>query len=215
MSDITQLQATVGAANAASVTSGSSLAVRATRDGSLMSAALSARYQQAVLRGSVYTVANQAGVTSQAGLSATTPVLTLFNPPSSGVNAVVWFAGASFAVAFAAAAQVFVAVNTNTAAAVTTGTLTTSHRNCLLGAASGNKVTPLLAATLPAAPVGVCLLGVGLTGAITTVPSTQVMGRWFDGGLVLKPNTALSIQTSTASGASSTFCEYIWEEIPE
>ena len=95
-----------------------------------------------------------------------------------------------------------------------TGTLTTSHRNMKLGSANNPACVPLLAATLPAAPVGLCLLGTGLTGAITTVPSVTPLGRWFDGSIELAPNTALSIQTSTASGASGTFCEYIWEERP-
>jgi hypothetical protein len=46
------------------------------------------------------------------------------------------------------------------------------------------------------------------------LPSTKPLGRWFNGGLILKPGTNLSIQTSTASGATGTWCEYIWEEIP-
>lgn len=215
MADITHLQGVVGAASAAAVTPGSTLGVRLSRLGAFMVAPVSARFQEAVLRGNCYAVANQAGVTSQAGLSATTPVLTLFNPPSSGVNCVLWYAGATFSVAFAAASAVHLAANTNTAAATTTGTATTAHRNLLLGSSNGCKATPLLAATLPAAPVAVATLGMGLTGAITTVPQLQTLERWFDGGIVLKPNTAVSIQTSTASGASGTWCEFIWEEVPE
>jgi hypothetical protein len=172
-------------------------------------------FYDAVMHGNCYGVANQAGVTSQAGLSGTTPVLTLYNPLGSGVNAVIWYTGSTFSVAFAAAATVFVAVGTNTAAAAVTGTLTTAHRNLLLGAGQGNKVQALLAATLPAAPVGVAILGMGLTGAITTVPHIQTLERWFNGGLVLKPGCNLSIQTSAASGASGTWCEYLWEEVAE
>jgi hypothetical protein len=41
------------------------------------------------------------------------------------------------------------------------------------------------------------------------------MNRWFDGSLILLPGSAISFQTSTASGASSTFAELIWEEIPQ
>jgi hypothetical protein len=171
------------------------------------------RLQDAIERGNTYGVCNQAGVTSQAGLSATTPVLTLANPAGSGVNGILYYAGASFAVAFAAAAAVFLAVGTNTAAAAVTGTLTTTHRNLKLGAGAGNKILALLAATLPAAPVGVSLLGMGLTGAITTVPQLQMLERWFDGGIIIQPGTNVSIQTSTASGASGTFCEFIWEEV--
>lgn len=169
----------------------------------------------AVERGNCYIVANQAGVTSQAGLSATTPVLTLYNPLGSGVRGRLWYAAAHFEVAFAAAASVFLAAGTNSVAAAVTGTLTTAHRNLKLGGtnAQGNKIVPLLAATLPAAPVAIDLLGVGLTGAITTVPGISPFARWYNGAILIEEGCNISIQTSTASGASSTLCAYIWEEI--
>lgn len=177
-------------------------------------AIVSNRFAEAALRGKCFAVANQTGVTSQAGLSATTPVLTLYNPAGSGVNGFLHYCAANFLVAFAAAAEVWLAANTNVNAAAVTGTLTTAHRNLKLGGGEPS-LRPMLAATLPAAPVGVCLLGVGLTGAITTVPQLQSMERWFHGGLVITPGTAISIQTSTASGSNSTLLEFIWEEQDE
>lgn len=210
MADIVHLQGTVSRGTASS---GESRAVTMTPYLGMHVAQNQAAFQDAVLRGNVFAVCNQSGVTSQAGLSATTPVLTLANPLSSGVNCVLWYAGATFSVAFAAAAAVFGAVGTNTAADAVTGTLTTAHRNLLLGGGSP-KVTPFLAATLPAAPVAISLLGMGLTGAITTVPQLQTLERWYNGAVVLQPGTNFSIQTSTASGASAMFCEYIWQEVP-
>lgn len=171
-------------------------------------------FSAAVMRGRVFSVANQAGVTSQAGLSATTPVLTLPNPAGSGVNCKIWYAGASFTVAFATAGAVFVAVGTNPVAAAVTGTLTTSHRNMKLGG-GGPMVVPMLASTLPAAPVAIGILGVGLTGAITVSLALQTLERWYNGALVVTPGTNLTIQTGVASGASGTFCEFIWEEEDE
>lgn len=176
--------------------------------------AVSPAFREAVEAGKAFAVCNQAGVTSQAGLSATTPVLTLYNPAGSGVNGFLHFAGATFSVAFAAAAGIFLAVGSDATAAAVTGTLTTAHRNLKLGGPRPTIQT-LLAATLPAAPVAVALLGVGLTGAITTVPQLQSLGRWFDGSLIIAPGTNVSIQTGTASGASGTFCEFIWEEQPQ
>ena len=172
-------------------------------------------FAAAVERGRVFGIANQTGVTSQAGLSATTPVLTLANPLGSGVCGRLWYAGAVFEVAFAAA--VFLAAGTSPVAAAVTGTLTTAHRNLKLGglSAQGNKVIPFLAATLPAAPVAIDLLGVGLTGAITTVPTSQPVGRWYNGAILIKPGCNISVQTNTASGTSSTLINFIWEEIDE
>lgn len=172
-----------------------------------------AHFLEAILQGNAYGVAMQSGVTSQAGLSATTPILTLYNPAGSGVNGVLWYAGVTMSVAPAAAMVVWLGVNTNTAAAAVTGTLTTTHRNLLLGAGSGNKVIPYLAATLPAAPVALCTLGVGFAASLTVQNVTPPLGRFFDGGIILAPNTAISIQTSTASGTSGLFGEMLWEEV--
>lgn len=191
---------------------GSEFVLRGSKDGGQIVQDGHARYQEAVYRGSVYAAANQTGVVTQAGLSATTPVLTLANPAGSGKLGVLWFAGAIFSVAFAAAAAVWLAANTNPAAAAVTGTAATV-RNLLLGASATPALLALTAATLPAAPVAIAQLGIGLTGAITTAPTGLPIGRWFDGGIVLGQGSAISIQTSTASGAAATFCEYIWEEI--
>jgi len=70
----------------------------------------------------------------------------------------------------------------------------------------------LLAATLPAAPVGIHLLGTGLTGAVNLLPTGQNLCEWFDGSLIIEPGTAISIQTGTASGTNGTFNSYIVEE---
>ncbi len=210
----THLQARVGP-DAGTDGDGSSSAVRKNKQGGLLTAPISASFQEAVRRGNTYAVANQVGVASQAGLSATTPVLTLFNPANSGTLLVMWFVGAAMSVANAAAAAIHVAVNTNTSEEdPVTGTATTTHRNCLLGASGNPRAQVFLAATLPAAPVSIGTLGVGITGAITVGSTSPVHGRWYNGGLILMPNTALSVQTKTASGALGLWCEYIWEEIP-
>ena len=171
-------------------------------------------FARAVERGRVFGVANQTGVTSQAGLSATTPVLTLYNPAGSGKSGRLWMAAAHFEVAFGAAASVWLCANTNTVAAAVTGTLATAHRNLKLGGVQqGNVIVAFLAATLPAAPVAIDLLGVGLTGIITTVPALLPMTKWYNGGVLIQPGTAISIQTSTASGTNGTLCSYFWEEL--
>ena len=171
-------------------------------------------FQAAVGRGRVFGVASQAGVTSQAGLSGTTPVLTLANPAGSGVKGKLWYAGATFSVIFAAVAAIWVAVGTNTIAAVVTGTKTTAHRRTRLGGVDdqGNAIQPFLAATLPAAPVAIAILGMGSTSAVNLFPQIPVMGRWFNGAIEIMPGTNLSIQSSAASGAAGMWNDYIWEE---
>lgn len=176
-------------------------------------------FAREVEQGKGFIVANQSGVTSQAGLSATTPVLTLYNPAGSGVTGKLWMASAHMEVANAAAASVWLCAGTNTVAAAVTGTLTTAHRNLKLGSAGvvagaqGNRIVSMLAATLPAAPVAIDLLGVGLTGAITTVPALAPLTKWYFVPILFQPGTNLSIQTSTASGTSGLLCSYIWTEV--
>jgi len=182
-------------------------------NGNILNTPYGSLYQEAVSTGNVYMVANQAGITTQAGLSATTPALTLYNPVGSGVKGVLVYAGCINTVAFAAASVIWLGANTNLSAAAVTGTLTTAHRNANLGSASGNKIQSLLAATLPAAPVAVSTLGVGLTGAITTTPQISTLARYYDGIITIDEGAALSFQTSTASGTNGFFGEFIWFEI--
>lgn len=199
-----------------SLSNGTRAPVRISKNASLV---LRDELSEEILKGRAFIVANQVGVTSQAGLSGTTPVLTLYNPTGSGVRGKLWMASAHLEVASVAAASVWLAAGTNTVAAAVTGTLTTAHRNLKLGSAGvvagsqGNRVVPLLAATLPAAPVAIDLIGVGLTGAITTVPALSSMSKFYPGGCIyIEEGCNISIQTSTASGAAGLLCSYIWSE---
>ena len=56
-------------------------------------------FAAAVERGRCFAVANQVGITSQAGLSGTTPALTLYNPAGSGVTGRLWYASANVLIA--------------------------------------------------------------------------------------------------------------------
>ena len=169
-------------------------------------------FSEAVSRGRVFSVANQVGVASQAGLSVTTPVLSLVNFPKSGVKGKLWYAGCTFEVVFAAVAAIWLAAGGGVLSTIA-GTRTVAERNLKsIGSIAGNVIKPYLAATLPVVPVGIALLGHGLTGAVTTVPGQLPYGRWFNGAVRIEEATNLSIQTSTASGATGMWCEYIWEE---
>jgi hypothetical protein len=202
-----------GRVGAQSGADGAQREIRLGKTGEVIAGNAHAWMYEAASRGNVFAVANQTGFTSQAGLSATTPGLTLFNPKGSGVNGVLLYAGVIQTVAFAAASTIMLAANVNIAAADVTGTEATP-RNTLLGNNKKSAIQAYTAATLPAAPVAIAHLGSGLTGAITTVPAQAAIGRLFDGAIILAPGSAISIQTSTASGASGLFAEYVFEEVP-
>lgn len=212
MSTITHLQTTVGALDGKDA-NGVSLAVRSSRQGGQLNSPISASFQEAVLRGNCYSVAAAAGVTTQAGLSVTTPSLTLANPAGSGVNAILWYAGVTYTVVFAAVAAIWLAAGTTTGAAVT-GTDAVLRRNCLLGSSNNPKINPFLAATLPVVPVAVDILGAGLTGAVNLFPQMLIMEKWYNGAFVITPGSNVSIQTSTVSGTSGQWATFKWEEVP-
>src|SRR5258706_10278455 len=89
------------------------------------------KYQEACMRGTVFGACNQSGVTSQAGLSGTTPVLALYNPVGSGVNVVLWYAGANILASAATAGAVWLAQHQATSAALAVsavGTLLVTRR---------------------------------------------------------------------------------------
>jgi hypothetical protein len=174
------------------------------------------KYIESAIRGALFGCCNQSGVTSQAGLSGTTPVLALYNPPGSGVNVALIYAGANILASAATVGAVWVAQHQATAAAAAVsavGTLLVTRRLFVpIAAAISGQATAHLAGTATT-PIALATLGVMKTGAITTIPEIQTLGRWFDGAIVLAPGAALSIQTGVASGTNGLMCEYIWEEI--
>lgn len=167
-----------------------------------------ARYQEAVLRGSVWIGANLGGtpVTTQAGLSATTPALTLFNPINSGVNLVLQTITVGFQAAPAAACEVWLAYNASTAAAPT-ATTTATLVNANLGSTSVGRGQCSRVATLAAAPVVVRnICGTSGAAAISNAPGVDHV----DGEIIISPGVAVSIQTSTAAAV---VCTMSWEEV--
>jgi hypothetical protein len=167
------------------------------------------RYVQSVEENNVFIGGNLAGtpVTTQAGLSATTPALTLHNPITSQINVFLLMVSYAFAAAPAAAASVFLARNLAAAAAPTLTTLA-DVTNAKCGPLTLPTAQCARVATLAAAPLGFFNLG-GTTGAaaISGYPSVFDLG----GIICLQPGVCLSIQTSSAASLTATF---VWAERP-
>jgi hypothetical protein len=168
-------------------------------------------FQEAVYRGNVWTCANLGGtpVTTQAGLSATTPALTLYNPSGSNVALVLWRTRASITSSPAAASGLMLAVNTSSAAlqAPQVVTAATVYNNLI-----GNPKQPVgqcyRVATLSAAPLLLAPFG-GTTGASAIGGYNPKDDE--DGEFILLPGTTISIQTTSATALLGAFT---WEEIP-
>lgn len=182
--------------------------LRSDKSGALNVSDAHARLMQATLDGEVYIGANLGGtpVTTQAGLSATTPALTLYNPVGSGVYLVLQTVTVDITTAPAAAAGFMLAYNTMNAtapSATTTATITS--------AIVGSNYTPsgqcYRIATLAAAPLAFRFIG-GTTGA-AAISGVQLIDH-VDGEVVIPPGVAISVQ---ATSAAACLCSFCWEEI--
>jgi len=190
--------------------SGALVAARATRSGEAAVSDAHARYQEAVLQGSVYTGGNVAAQAVTLGVAAATGLI-LTNPVASGKNLVVLEAQAWIAAAITAVANVAIFANTNPAAAAVAQTTPIAPKNALLGGPAG---VGLLAssATLPAAPTLIRPL-FGWHWVTAGTPAAQLgVKDEVAGALVLAPGTAISIQGVTV--AHSILASLTWEEVP-
>ena len=179
--------------------------------GGLLTSEAGAAFDEAVDRGNVYVAANQTTVTTQAGLSATTPALTIANRAGSNKSVRLWYVSAGGLVAAVAAAQIWACLGGSAVAAAVVETTRATVRNMKTGMDDMPMgVVVLSVATLPAAPVVVGQLGAQLTGVITTVPVVRPFERLYNGALRIAPGFNFSIQTSTAT---TLFCEYIFEVV--
>lgn len=186
--------------------------LRVDKDGSLVTTAGHGDMAEAARRKRIFVTANQTGVASQSGLSAATPVLTLYNP-SSAVLLSLLMVTVVLDIAVAAGGCIPV-VALNTAAPTALGSAATV-RNYFGNNDTSPLGSALLAPTLAAAPVAVALLGFQGSAATTVPYNGGVFQRDFKGGLLLPVGCAMSVQTLlNASGAVGMLCEYVWEEIP-
>ena len=161
----------------------------------------------------------QAGGTMGDGL-ATSAILALHNPAGSGVTGRLWYAHLELTIANVEIVgdAVWLGVNTNTNAAIVTGTAAVVRKYSLGGGVNnvqGQKLLALTAATLPAAPVALCTLGALLTGAITTLPQAVPFRRKFYGAMLIQPGTTVSFQIQDATDTASAFGELVWSEHTE
>lgn len=165
-------------------------------------------YHEAASRGRIFTGSNLLGtaVTTQAGLSATTPALTLSNPTNSGYYASLLQITIALNAAPAAATTLCLALNSN--AAAPTSTTVANIVNGSNGGPVNNAVGCFRVATLAAAPVATKFLAF-VTAAALVDSNTFVID--LGGSDLLLPGSQWSIQATTAVAI---FASFTWEEVP-
>jgi len=147
----------------------------------------------------VYNASTQAGVALSTGLSTTQTGFTLTNPFNSGYNLILLQIFVTPTTIPAATASIVLTANIATAASSTAVVQTTALtvRNAKLGAGSNAVGLAASAATLPAAPVVVAPLG-GIAGT-TDVASPSTLLTNLDGGFVVSPGSAVSVNSLTTA----------------
>lgn len=208
------IQGQVGQPAVRSISAGANPVIRQGQQSDLIVSELHGRYYELTYNRSMYTATLTAGTTTSAALSTTFTGLLLLNPNNSQVNFVINKVGMTFLVAFAAAAAIGIQVgNQSTALLSGLTTTNTQTRNNFLGAPNSTVGLTYSAATTTA-PSLLHVFGVGLTGAITTVP--QVPGFFVDleGSVIVPPGSWIATYTSTASGASGMLASFSYEEVP-
>lgn len=197
-----QLQGYIG--NFAKTSDGQGPVVRQGNLGELMVSELHGRYYEQALRGNMYRIANQAAVTTTAGLATTFTGLAISNPAGSGVNAVInIFSVAQFAVAVAGVLGIM------TGAGAAAGTLV--PKNAIVSGATG-KVTASAGATI-ATPVLDMVLG--QVGSLATTGYGLTPAAIFDigGSIIIPPGFFAASFTSAATTTALQF-GFQWEEVP-
>lgn len=195
--------------------------LRGDHSGALVVQHAHARFQEAVLQGNVWIGSNPSGtaVTTQAGVSATTPALVLFNPINSPVNLVLWYAQFGITASPAAASVMMLAYNAPNLAGVPTGPTTVTAANitnALLSRGITGTATSATAqggfgqcyriSTLSAAPIAFNY-PMGTTGAAAI--GGVSMHHSIDGAVIIPPGVAVSVQTTSAAALVCSLC---WEE---
>lgn len=197
-----QLQGYIG--NFAKTADGQGPVVRQGNQGELMVSELHGRYYEQALRGNMYRVANQAAVTTTAGLATTFTGLAISNPAGSGVNAVLnLFSVAQFAVGAAGAVGIM------TGAGAAAGSLV--PKNAIVSGTTG-KVTASAGATI-ATPV--LDIVIGQVGSLATTGYGLTPGLVVDlgGSIIIPPGFFAASFTSIVTTTALQF-GFQWEEVP-
>ena len=190
---------------------GSQLISRSGKTGEQIVGDAHPRYYEPTSRNGIYHGAIVGQVTT-VGTATTYTGLVLSNPVNSPVNLVITKVGISFIVAFAAGSAVGLMTGYNIATNVTHTTPVTPRSNKFNGSGGGWGLLDS-SATLPTTPTVNCILGAGLTGAITTTPYIETGLVDLEGSIILPPGAYCAVYTSTASGAAAGAFSFQWEEV--
>jgi membrane-associated protease RseP (regulator of RpoE activity) len=201
---------------------GSQLALRSSRTGAGVVTDAHGKYQEALLRGNVYSLSVVAGTpTAYTGAAGGTPLLAIHNPAGSQkalvVLAVILGITTTPVITTASAASTLRAYGGVSASP--TGTVT-APTNMLTYAASGSIAkafsnTPLTGSTALSIAIAGLATALSVSNATVEIGST-LTSSWVDvaGTLVAIPGNEIAVGLVTVPGSIAVDATIIWEEVP-
>ncbi len=211
-----------GVAGPKTVGDGTAQPLRLGRDGGLVTQDAHSRYQEAILRGNVYSLSVGAGApTAYTGAAAGTPLLCIHNPANSGKNLVVLavLVGVSTVPVItttSASTPVEAYIGPST---LPTGT-TTAPLNLLTGATSGSIAKGFVNTALTGSTALTLALGglstIAAVSNATVEVAFQISHSWIEvaGMLNAIPGNEVTIGVRTVPGSLAVDATIIWEEVP-
>ena len=184
---------------------GSIVNLRGGRQGEVITSNLHGKYTEQVLNGNVFSVANQAAVTTTAAMATTWTGLGVANPITSGYNlALIGFGCSQFAVGAAGSIGIIGCTSSGFASAITIQNAKLGSRASVALADDGATiVSPVLLRTF------------GSVGSLATTGYGLMPGIWaeLDGSIVITPGMAVASYTTIVTTTALIFT-FVWEEIP-
>jgi hypothetical protein len=203
-------------ATTTSISAGLQAPARAGQLGDTIVSELHGRYYETAYRRNLFLATNPSGVATSAGIIASAAAYTgliLYNPTGNTNNLVVNKVGASFPVAPAAA----ITFGLTTLGVVSaTATLTAANtRNLYLGGAAPTALSYSVGTFTYSTTATIAHI-FGTVGTTASITGINFVNNLIDleGGLVIPPGYAVSMYTSTASGAAGFLGTFQWEEVP-
>ena len=173
---------------------------------------LGSKYEADVLLGRVFSASNQAAVAITAALATTYTGLCLYNPATSGKNAILLGFGYSSTIAVPTATSIGIM----SAAVVTTATMTAAAvitaKNRLIGSTVASSMLIDDDCTLNGTPTLDFSFSTAFAEAVTA--GTIGPNTWIDlnGNTVLKPGSYVAAYSATANSAAFRF-SFLWKEV--
>lgn len=190
---------------------------RITRDTSLAVQQSHGPLYECVYRGNLFSLPTAAaGVTITAtqtvAVTLASPIVGIFNPANSGVNAVVLYVDHNWASGTAGAGGLAFATSICTVTAAS-GAGAVNLKTQAVGSSQCKTFTAAAATGQTAAPNIVRMLGGPSTGALAA-NSTQYYQVFFEGGLIVPPGCLGMVLANAAGTSPVVLASLIWEETP-